>query len=490
MDSWQETMSIPALAMRPMRRRSAIQYTEQMTPKHYWGIDTNGNEMEVTFHQDYFIAAISDGRTERQEFERVDFVLESNMISQLAYKLQSLPRGQSVELMVFIPEAIDVIPYAFSRSPQGYETNFGETIYVDDQGWIEEVHYPIEECSSRQAKKRVPSWKLTAETLKHSRKLADYVPPTDGTVEIIESVVEGPHRSIQCTIARPPKKSDCFAVALFLGGSGRYNRHGRVGPLDLGYHRILDGLARLGIATLRYERYGDFNAKSAIDEKDVDLDMLLEDAEACFRALQDSRQTSKLPKILIGHSMGALLAMILASRTDGVDGVVSLAGPGRRLKEILLEQNLWFQDELEVSNISREQMSTRQAKFISSLESDNDWDEKTEDSWILLYRRKRKLYKSLINEDPLDYVRQLSCWLLIVQGTKDVQVGVEDATRLYDAGIASKVPCSMVMLNGYNHLFQRAVNSNIEDLISYTDRRRKVSATFISTLAELIREQV
>ena len=119
-------------------------------------------------------------------------------------------------------------------------------------------------------------------------------------------------------------------VAVLIAGSGPTPRNGNTNN----YLYLAQELEKAGIATLRYDKRGIGSSKFDDPDKmaDATLDDFIGDAAAWAEYLsrQDFRRI-----VLIGHSEGALIAFCAAQQCPEVDAVISLAGAGYPLDEIL-----------------------------------------------------------------------------------------------------------------------------------------------------------
>jgi uncharacterized protein len=89
---------------------------------------------------------------------------------------------------------------------------------------------------------------------------------------------------------------------------------------------------RGGIASLRYDKRGIGASRVDIPggEASLTIDDFAGDAVAWGRQLRADARFGRL--VLAGHSEGALIALMAAPQLKA-DGVVTIAGPGRRLQE-------------------------------------------------------------------------------------------------------------------------------------------------------------
>ena len=119
-------------------------------------------------------------------------------------------------------------------------------------------------------------------------------------------------------------------AALIIAGSGPTPRNGNANN----YLYLAQALEKAGVASLRYDKRG--IGASRFDDPAKMSDAVLEDfigdaaAWAEFLAGEGFRRI-----VLIGHSEGALIAFCAAQQAPEVDAVISLAGTGYPLDEVL-----------------------------------------------------------------------------------------------------------------------------------------------------------
>ncbi|CAM5326023.1 hypothetical protein SSTU70S_04716 [Stutzerimonas stutzeri] len=117
-----------------------------------------------------------------------------------------------------------------------------------------------------------------------------------------------------------PKSVQPVPVALLIAGSGPTDRDGNnpAGRND-SLKRLAQGLAKQGVASLRYDKRGvGASLSAAPQERDLSVDAYVRDVLAWSARLREDPRLGKL--ILIGHSEGALIASLaLAVRRRGID---------------------------------------------------------------------------------------------------------------------------------------------------------------------------
>lgn len=143
------------------------------------------------------------------------------------------------------------------------------------------------------------------------------------------------------TLSRPAERSAPSPGVVILHGSGPTSRKGKVeGQLNMRfpkavpvYAEIAQHLAARGYAVLRYDKRscGPFNNCASNGyprpSSDLEIQQFAEDATAAIDALSDRSGIASNEIYVVGHSQGAQLAVLAASRRpDRVQGAVLMAG--------------------------------------------------------------------------------------------------------------------------------------------------------------------
>ena len=100
--------------------------------------------------------------------------------------------------------------------------------------------------------------------------------------------------------------------------------------------------------------------------------------------------------------------------------------------------------------------------------------------------KERKLWNELLDLEPSRYLPHLSCPLIIVHGTADLQVSTSQADKLLKAAEQSGVRATKHLCRGYDHLFKR-VGARRKSMMLYHDRRRRIPREFATFLAKQVK---
>ena len=257
-----------------------------------------------------------------------------------------------------------------------------------------------------------------------------------------------------------PSSTGPFPVALIIAGSGPTDRDGNspAGVKTDAYKLVAQGLAQNGIASLRYDKRG--IGKSTLKdtrEEILRFDDFVSDAVALLGWLERDARFNK--RFIIGHSEGSLIGILAAQRTR-VDGVISLAGAGRPIDVVLLEQ---------LSAQLPAPMLDESRRVINELKAGRAVPENQinlpDQIKLSLFRASVQPYLiSWFRFDPALEVKKLTIPSLIVQGTTDMQTSLEDARRLADA-----LKTQPVLIEGMNHTLKRALAGLSNQQAAYTD---------------------
>jgi len=266
-----------------------------------------------------------------------------------------------------------------------------------------------------------------------------------------------------------PEKPRRMPVALIIAGSGPTDRDGNNPVMKNNSLKILaTGLAGRGIASLRYDKRGIAASKAAItSEKDLRFDDYVSDAAGWIQLLKKDKRFSEV--IVIGHSEGSLIGMV-AGRS--ADKFISVAGFGQPA-DIVLKEQLGSQPKV-VQDLS--------FPIIDSLKNGKTVDSVPPMIKSLFRPGVQPYMISWFRFDPRIEIRKLSVPVLIIQGTNDIQVGVENARQLSDANPEAE----LLLINNMNHIFRITEGDRMANLATYSNISLPVSEELLSAVTGFI----
>ena len=267
-----------------------------------------------------------------------------------------------------------------------------------------------------------------------------------------------------------PKNFDKIPVALLIAGSGPTDRDGNNPMMKNNSLKILaHELSNRGIASLRYDKRGiAASQKSGKNESDLRFEDYVNDAKEWIQLLRQDKRFSKV--VVIGHSEGSLIGMIAGNLADKY---ISVAGAGKSTDKILKEQ-LTKQPKM-VQDIS--------FPIIDSLK--NGYTVKNVPLLLFsLFRPSIQPYLiSWFKYDPQVLIKEISIPVLIIQGSNDIQITVDDAKLLSAANPSAK----LVIIDKMNHIFRIVESTDRQaNILTYSQEGIPIAEELIKSISDFI----
>lgn len=271
-----------------------------------------------------------------------------------------------------------------------------------------------------------------------------------------------------------PAGAGPYPVVLIIAGSGPTNRDGN-SPLLSGRNDCLKKLAialkGAGFASVRYDKRGvGQSAPAAPDEASLRFDTYVSDAIAWIRMLEREPRFAKVA--VVGHSEGSLIGMLAALRANA-DAFVSLDGAGAPASVELKRQLADLPPQLrgEAFGIIDRLV---QGRLVSRVEP----------QLASLFRPSVQPFLiSWFHYDPTVEIAKLHIPVLIVQGTRDLQIQTDDARKLHEAAPGSQ----LAVIRGMNHVLVEAPEGREGNLATYGDPNLPLAHELVATLVGFLR---
>lgn len=286
-----------------------------------------------------------------------------------------------------------------------------------------------------------------------------------------------------------PKKKGKFPVVVLISGSGPQDRNETI----LGHEPfavIADYLTRNGVGILRYddrgvgESTGNFGLATSTD--------FSTDAEAALNYLKQRKGVDPKRIGLAGHSEGGLIAPMVAARNKDVAFIILLAGPGLPGSEILLLQQALIGRVDGASEAEIQQNAAMNKGLFEIIVKDQDASATTRELEAYLTTQLNTLPDSLksgstekmvadvmagidtpwmkefIRYDPRPALRNVSCPVLALNGSKDLQVPAKENIEAIEKALnegwiergMKEKHIELCILDGLNHLFQECTTGS------------------------------
>lgn len=279
-------------------------------------------------------------------------------------------------------------------------------------------------------------------------------PYMEASVTYEELVVPVTGGQLRVALQMPHKPTG--ALAIIHAGSGPTNKDGNTigSGKNNSLKMLAEDLADQGIASIRYDKRGiGDNAALITKEEDLTFDRYVEDVKAITDSVKKDERFSTIH--LIGHSEGALI-MTIAAKQNEVASLTLLAGAGRPIDEILLEQlaaslppNLLTESKVALEKLKAGQRVANVSKELQAL-----------------FRPSVQPYMmSWLQYNPQQELKDVAVPILILQGKKDIQITEVDANALQGGNSNAKVRYFKDM----NHILKDIDGDQQQNIASYTN---------------------
>jgi len=268
-----------------------------------------------------------------------------------------------------------------------------------------------------------------------------------------------------------PVGDDTRSVVLIIAGSGPTDRNGNNPMMTNNSLKMLaESLASHGIASVRYDKRGvAASLVAGMPEEDLRFEHYVEDVIQWVDILNQDPRFDKI--VIIGHSEGSLIGMVSAQMVE-ISAFISIAGSGEPA-DLILKRQLQSQPQF-----VRDQMFP----MIDSLK-DGHMLQKVDPSYYALFRPSVQPYLiSWFGYDPLTEIKKLNIPIIIIQGSTDIQVGIEDAERLKEAAPNAHLE----IIEGMNHVFKSSSTDRRENIATYTKPDLPIVEELIQKIVDFV----
>jgi pimeloyl-ACP methyl ester carboxylesterase len=274
-------------------------------------------------------------------------------------------------------------------------------------------------------------------------------------------------QKIHGTLFQSDKESN--QLAIIIPGSGPTDRNGNQHQLENNSLRFLaEGLASHKINAFTFDKA--FFHDKTFDSSKMVFENMVEDVSLLVHYFQSENPKTKI--ILVGHSEGSLVGILVAQKQK-VDYLVSLAGTGVSIDETITSQ------------------IEKQAPFLvndtKAVFAELKNGQIVEDFYPMLAsvfnKESQPFLISWMKYNPQLEIKKVNTRTLLVQGTKDLQVRVEDANLLKSA----KPNAKLVILENMNHVLKEIKGDDTENMTSYNQPDLPLHPQLVSSIVEFVK---
>lgn len=266
-----------------------------------------------------------------------------------------------------------------------------------------------------------------------------------------------------------PVGSNSCPVMLIISGSGPTDRDGNnpIAGKNNSLKFLAEALALQGIASLRYDKRGvGESAKAGNKEEELQFETYINDAVLWCEHLGRNSLFSHL--LITGHSEGSLIGMVACRKTI-TDGFVSISGTAYPASDLILNQ---------LKGKLPEELYRQSESLVEQLKKGLRTEHVPPELNALFRQSVQPYLISWFKYNPIKELSKLQVPILIVQGTTDIQVPVDNAIRLSKANKTAE----LAIIKGMNHILKEVSGDLQQQIKSYTDSNLPVAPELVNRI--------
>jgi alpha/beta superfamily hydrolase len=267
-----------------------------------------------------------------------------------------------------------------------------------------------------------------------------------------------------------PNDSDKPNLAIIIAGSGPTNRNGNQNFLNNNsLKKLAESLTNNGIATFRYDKRIVKQIRQGNVDKNMMFDDFVDDGKDVINYFKTLNTYNRI--YVIGHSQGSLVGMIAAR--DLADGFISLAGAGNNIGDVIVEQ---------VTNMAP-QLGEEAQRIVNQLKKGKTTKDYPAALASVFNTDVQEFMINWMQYNPTEIISELKMPILLINGTKDLQVSETEAKLLKEANENAE----LVLVENMNHVLFEIEGDDLENSKSYNESFRPISTQLISSITEFIK---
>ncbi len=227
------------------------------------------------------------------------------------------------------------------------------------------------------------------------------------------------------TLTVPKGRSGRMPAFVFVHGSGPGTRNAAI-PQNPTFLLLSNALSNAGVVVLRYDKRGIGASTGTATE---DWRPLGDDVRAAVALLRAQPSVDPHRIYLLGHSEGGLVVPLVAPTIPGLAGIVLMAPPAIPMAQIIEQQSARMTPAMKAATL--------------------------------------QAFAAYDGIDPAQVIRKVGCPVLVLQGSRDLQVLPSDLHHLTDGYAGAAKHVTVDVLQGDDHLFITIAPSHPDDGSEY-----------------------
>ena len=269
-----------------------------------------------------------------------------------------------------------------------------------------------------------------------------------------------------------PQPKDQAVLAIIISDYGPTDRNGNQNFLkNNSLKKLANNLSQKGIATFRYDKRTSKQLQNRNIVLDTSFDDFVTDARSVIAFFKSQSLFSKI--YIVGHGQGSLVGMLALNNT--IDGFISIGGSAKNIGDVILDQ----------INATARQYVEDAKRVIAKLKVGETTRSYPKALDAMFNIDTQPFMISWIAYEPTDIIKKLDIPILVLNGSKDLQVPVDDAKSLADANQKAR----LYIIKNMNHVLFTIEGDNLENSKSYNESFRQINSELIERLMTFILDQ-
>ena len=259
-------------------------------------------------------------------------------------------------------------------------------------------------------------------------------------------------------------------LVIIIAGSGPTDRNGNQNFLKSNnLKKLAQGLSKENIASFRYDK----RIVKQIRKGKVDNNIMFDDFVIDANSVIDyfSAQDTYKSIYIIGHSQGSLVGLLALS--DKITGFISLAGAGNSIDLVIMDQ---------IEKMAPGLVADSQKVFDILKEGKTTTDYPPALASVFNIET-QPFIANWMQYDPKEIISKTEIPILIINGTKDLQVSVDEAKSLQEANENAKLE----IIENMNHVLFFIEGDDLENSKSYNESFRTLTPGLIEAITSFIK---
>jgi len=296
--------------------------------------------------------------------------------------------------------------------------------------------------------------------------------------------------NLGATVSRPagrtaPEKKaknvERLPAIVLVGGSGNTDRD-TIGYGVPGMGALAGQFADAGWLVVRYDKRG--LGQSGGRAETSTISDYADDVLSVVQWLRKQKDVDNKRISVVGHSEGGAIALIAAGRSKDIKSVVTIAAPGTKGSELVLEQQRRALEGLKLPDEEKQRRVELQKQVMNAVLTGQGWEGVPE---AMRKQADTAWFRSVLGWDPAPVVKKVEQPWLIMHGELDKQVPLQNAELLNGLALQRKKgTATLALVPGINHLLVPARTGEVAEYASLTDAQ--VSPDVAKQIADWLKQ--